>query len=806
MRFPKTIVCRLEKANNSNASMMKVFTVGLDQKPPAKSPETPPPGYATTTNNNVQVPLPLGPEVAPVIIRKARGYKGVLMVMLAVFLMAFFALTLSEIAYNRQRDENFFRLRWAELKHRLGYTEPGSFDYWHRANSERLFALNRNKEMGVEPLLTHPDAQLASTTTTTPSPAPEPPMVVDSESQQQQSSSQQTSSQELEQSSFVRDARLQFLRTILQKIKQHAEDMGFDGTMQVSVVEMEPQMVEDGARIGGNPMAAQVGGKQQPFRPPFDPKSPAFLDGFGEFHQPTFMENQQIAEQNRAARVFGPWPPRENEFGAGNDIDFPPHGGFRGGEGGGAPFRPDWAIPPQFQRPHFERFEENNNVGERGPMGIFDPPPPPPPPMAGASKSFEFESSPNGPSQEVMGEMYGRKFGRMLQDLIASRLQGFQQMHMNPLMPPQRPSFPIEQSVMPPQQQQQNSWWQQMPPQWQQQAQQQRPPQSPPAIGQGAEFFANQQQQAQPQQQQQVAQQQMQLPQMIFFPPPQQPQQGQMAEQQQGQQAQQQQPAMPQFQSMPFIAPEDRIQIEPPTPNQQQQIQGVISSDIRPKEEQAKAAETPAEKTADDAETAPRGWTHQAGIEVPPAPEVPPMAFRHGGGEQPGRFVPPMPSLGGGRHRQAHGSSENSEDDNNNDNTDRLDRPPPPPPHMMPPPPHFVADMDNSAGVGSHGGDDWNVPQMPVAVDFPAVKFPMMNDNAPQQAQQPTEEQQQHHVESVAAAVAAAGGLPPPPPPAQHHEQAAAAGATEEQQHDQPLVSNPIFFQVDEPQAFHQGA
>jgi hypothetical protein len=326
--------------------------------------------------------------------------------------------------------------------------------------------------------------------------------------------------------------------------------------------------------------------------------------------------------------------------------------------------------------------------------------------MAGASKSFEFESSPNGPSQEVMGEMYGRKFGRMLQDLIASRLQGFQQMHMNPLMPPQRPSFPIEQSVMPPQQaqQQQNSWWQQMPPQWQQQAQQQqRPPQSPPAIGQGAEFFAGQQQQAQPQQQQ-VAQQQMQLPQMIFFPPPQQPQQ-QMPEQQQ-QQGQQQQPAMPQFQSMPFIAPEDRIQIEPPTPNQQQQIQGVISSDIRPKEEQAKAAETPAEKTADDAETAPRGWTHQAGIEV----------------------------------------------------------------------------------------------------DFPAVKFPMMNDNAPQQAPQPTEEQQQHHAESVAAAVAAAGGLPPPPPPAQHHEQAAAAGATEEQQHDQPLVSNPIFFQVDEPQAFHQGA
>ncbi|KAL3083858.1 hypothetical protein niasHT_036271 [Heterodera trifolii] len=41
--------------------------------------------------------------------------------------------------------------------------------------------------------------------------------------------------------SQVRDARLQFLRNILQKIKQHAEDIGFDGTMQVSIIEVEPQ-------------------------------------------------------------------------------------------------------------------------------------------------------------------------------------------------------------------------------------------------------------------------------------------------------------------------------------------------------------------------------------------------------------------------------------------------------------------------------------------------------------------------------------------------------------------------------------
>ena len=43
---------------------------------------------------------------------KSRGYKGILLVMLGVFLMAVFALTLSEMAYNRSRDENFFRLQW----------------------------------------------------------------------------------------------------------------------------------------------------------------------------------------------------------------------------------------------------------------------------------------------------------------------------------------------------------------------------------------------------------------------------------------------------------------------------------------------------------------------------------------------------------------------------------------------------------------------------------------------------------------------------------------------------------------------
>jgi hypothetical protein len=98
---------------------MKVFTVGLDQKPVEENKEktdSPPPGYSTT---ETRIPLPMGPELPrpslpipppqPIIVRKSRGYKGILLVMLSVFLMAIFALVLSEMAYSRQRDENFFQ-------------------------------------------------------------------------------------------------------------------------------------------------------------------------------------------------------------------------------------------------------------------------------------------------------------------------------------------------------------------------------------------------------------------------------------------------------------------------------------------------------------------------------------------------------------------------------------------------------------------------------------------------------------------------------------------------------------------------
>ncbi|KAH7720995.1 Protein PQN-35 b [Aphelenchoides avenae] len=576
---------------------MKVFTVGLDQKPPVKSPDSPPPGYPSPTPPaGIKMPLPLGPEVAPVIVKKSRGYKGILMVMLAVFLMALFALTLSEIAYNRQRDENFFRLRWAELKHRMGYPEPPNYEYYRRLDANRIYELNRNKEL-AEPLVQQP--QETSTSTVAP-PQPEQ-MVIDSESRQQSGSQEQDQG-----GSLARDARLQFLRTILQKIKQHAEAMGLEGTMQVSVIEVDPeQLSAENAR--------QPGGKPQPRLPfmPHDPKSDSFLDGFGEYHQPTFMENNQIAEQNRQ-RAFGPWP-REQE--SSQDVDFPGrHGPYRPDEMSFRPFRPEWAMPP---RP----FGGEHNEVEQPPMPPMNLGPIVEPPMP-QQKVFELERP-----QEIVGEMYGRKFGRMLQDLIASRLQGMQQMQLNPLMP-QRPSFPIENSIVQQQAQQQgppmmppNTWWQQPPPQWQ------RP------IGQGVDFFP-QPPQNQQQQPQGGPQQQQQMPQVVFFPPPPppvQPQQmQQQSQEQQPQQVPQQAQQFPQPQNL--IPPEDRIQIEPPNQGGPK-IQGVIAPEFRPWPEAANA-EPKQPKEEKMGNEGPRGWTHQEQVDFP-AVKLPLPAMNDGEANHP---------------------------------------------------------------------------------------------------------------------------------------------------------------------------
>jgi hypothetical protein len=364
---------------------MKVFTVGLDQKPVEENKEktdSPPPGYSTT---ETRIPLPMGPELPrpslpipppqPIIVRKSRGYKGILLVMLSVFLMAIFALVLSEMAYSRQRDENFFKLRWAELKQRFGYENDGQqqIDYYTQAaNSigDKLLTLTKSNELQVPRVPQSLSLEEETSSSTSSSTTPELPVVaidsfpmapskINSDSTGSSSRSSQISSDEIEPShsifgsnslngalSQIRDARLKFLRNVLQKIKQHAEDIGFDGTMQVSIVEVEPQNSDSSSTSNednnnnnlfknGNwpsssifqqrPQQQQHQFLQFPsssssahFFPHPRPlvedfkNSRSFLDGFGEMHQPSnslFMQNNQVndQEEQQRPRFFSPW-------------------------------------------------------------------------------------------------------------------------------------------------------------------------------------------------------------------------------------------------------------------------------------------------------------------------------------------------------------------------------------------------------------------------------------------------------------------------------------------------------------------
>uniref|UniRef100_A0A0N5C552 Uncharacterized protein n=1 Tax=Strongyloides papillosus TaxID=174720 RepID=A0A0N5C552_STREA len=207
---------------------MNVFTVGMDEKAPVKtpleSPPSPPPSYSAK-----QISQEMG---SPIIIKKKSSFKTPLIWLLAVFLIAFFTLTLSEIAYNRQRDERFFKLRWAELKHRMGFDrqnyEQSPFNSLRRSNEfgDRIIPINNSPWRSDRGLKS--DDISTSTTTTTVSPST-------TESKDIKMSDSSESSIEL-----GNDPRLRFLKNILQNIKQHAEDMGMEGTMQVSVIRVDP--------------------------------------------------------------------------------------------------------------------------------------------------------------------------------------------------------------------------------------------------------------------------------------------------------------------------------------------------------------------------------------------------------------------------------------------------------------------------------------------------------------------------------------------------------------------------------------
>ncbi|MFH4978918.1 hypothetical protein AB6A40_005627 [Gnathostoma spinigerum] len=104
---------------------MKVFTVGLDEKPPLKEGVEKEP-----------IPLP-APSMIAIEKKKNCCYKGYLLCLLTVFFALILAIALTEMSYIRSRDESFLNLRWVELQERIDWRR-------HQQQQAYLDSINRN--------------------------------------------------------------------------------------------------------------------------------------------------------------------------------------------------------------------------------------------------------------------------------------------------------------------------------------------------------------------------------------------------------------------------------------------------------------------------------------------------------------------------------------------------------------------------------------------------------------------------------------------------------------------------------------
>lgn len=231
---------------------MKVFTVGLDEKSLAKE-HSPPEGVTV---------MPPSPMIA-VEKKKKSSYKGYMMCLATVLVILLLALAISELAYSRARDESYLRLRWAELRHRMGLGMgcPECF------NSQRvvpsLYRQNRVEPMPLQTAITEtPKAEPKVESTTPPAPPAQP-------------------IEDTPQEPKPIDARFEFLRQILNKIREQAEKAGIDGTMRVSVIRIDPTDEE-----------------------PISPLS----NGFFGIQQSSFGSPFDFHTSRGSERMFGPWP------------------------------------------------------------------------------------------------------------------------------------------------------------------------------------------------------------------------------------------------------------------------------------------------------------------------------------------------------------------------------------------------------------------------------------------------------------------------------------------------------------------
>ncbi|WKX96235.1 hypothetical protein Q1695_012578 [Nippostrongylus brasiliensis] len=272
---------------------MKVFTVGLDDKEKAQKVDV---EKAEQTKATTEVPLanPMPPQI---IVPRAPPAKrfgcGVLSWVVAAFFIVLLCLTISEITYNRQRDQAFLRLKWAELRQRmLGFellsqaTQQAEAQMQQQQQQQpvnELPAFSRRNDL-VE------DAPVTTTTTAAPETSPVKQALSSSESDSDGIS-----------------PKLDFLRMLLSKMRENAEEMGMNGEMQVHVIEVKP-LTNNLPQQSIDDAFGEVNMPRQPFGPWRNEEN----NLFNQWNAPQWGSEPRIPQDNS---IFEPiWDaPQEEE-------------------------------------------------------------------------------------------------------------------------------------------------------------------------------------------------------------------------------------------------------------------------------------------------------------------------------------------------------------------------------------------------------------------------------------------------------------------------------------------------------------
>ncbi|ULU04119.1 hypothetical protein L3Y34_017128 [Caenorhabditis briggsae] len=279
---------------------MKVFALGLDENQKAEQ-------RADEMKNDTKIPIdsvssgvPLQTTSPAIVLAKAprRHFTGFTCGLLSWFIgaccLVLLCLAISEVAYHRQRDQAFLRLKWAELRQRM-------LGYELLSQQQELDRMALEKQSPVEslPLRRSDD--------------PIKPKIVDviQNSESPVSDSKPSSDDKPVPLIFNNDyaneqnEKFGFLQNLMDKIRKHAQSMGLNGDMQVHVVEVKPIFGGENGEDKEHNFDENASFEQ------------SLADGFGEFAMPhqdfggpindAYSDDRLTFDRHSMRRPFGPF-------------------------------------------------------------------------------------------------------------------------------------------------------------------------------------------------------------------------------------------------------------------------------------------------------------------------------------------------------------------------------------------------------------------------------------------------------------------------------------------------------------------